>query len=57
MTIGKKWFLTIVAISIVIGALTGVAGYFLGLGGGVTGGITGAICGATAAFLLRQPSR
>ncbi len=37
-----------VLIGIGIGALTGGAGYFLGLGGAVTGGVTGAICGVVA---------
>ena len=42
-----------VLIGIGIGALTGGAGYFLGL---VTGGVTGAICGVVAVFVLRRPS-
>ena len=57
MSISRKNLLTVVAISIGIGALTGVAGHFLGLGAGVVGGATGAICAVTAVLLLRQPSR
>ena len=49
--------LTIMVVSIGLGALIGVAGPFLGLGAGVVGGATGAICAVTAVFLLRQPSR
>ena len=45
-----------VLIGIGIGALTGGAGYLLGLGGAVTGGVTGAICGVVAVFVLRRPS-
>ena len=55
--IPKNRILTLLAISIVIGALTGVAGSFLDLGGAVIGGVAGAVCGATGVFLLRQPSR
>ncbi len=57
MDTAKNKILTLVAISVAIGALTGVAGHFLGLGGAVIGGVTGAACGATGAFLFRRPSR
>jgi len=55
--IPRNKILTLVAIGMVIGALTGVAGYFHGLSGAVIGGVAGAVCGATGAFLFRQPSR
>ena len=55
--IPKNKLPTLVAIGIVIGTLTGVAGYFHGLGGAVIGGVAGAVCGATGAFLFRRPSR
>lgn len=57
MGIPRNKILTLVAIGMVIGALTGVAGYFHGLSGAVIGGVAGAVCGATGAFLFRQPSR
>ena len=53
----KKKILTLVAIGMAIGTLTGVAGYFHGIGGAVIGGVAGAVCGAIGAFLFRQPSR
>ena len=53
----KNKILTLVAISMVIGALTGVAGGLLDLSGAVIGGVAGAICGATGAVLFRRPSR
>ena len=55
--VSKKRILTLVAICMVIGTLTGIAGYFHGIGGAVIGGVTGAVCGATGVFLFRQPSR
>ena len=57
MGILKKKILTLLAISLAIGALTGVVGYLLDLSGAVIGGVTGAVCGATGAFLFRRPSR
>ena len=53
----KKKLLTCVVIGLGIGALTGVAGYYLDLSGVVTGGVTGAICGVIAVFIMRQPSQ
>ena len=57
VSIQKKKLLTVVVISIGIGALTTVAGYFLGLSSAANGGVTGAICGTTAVLILRQPSQ
>lgn len=53
----KKKILTLAAIGVVIGTLTGVAGYFHGIDGAVIGGVAGAVCGATGAFLFRRPSQ
>ena len=49
--------LTLVVICVVVGTLTGIAGYFHGIGGAAIGGVTGAVCGATGVFLFRRPSR
>ena len=57
MDIPKNKMLTLVAISMVIGALTGVAGGLLDLSSAVIGGVAGAVCGATGAVLFRRPSR
>ena len=50
----KKKILMIVAISVGVGAVTGVSGYFLGLDSAVNGGVTGALCGTIAVFLHRS---
>ena len=57
MNIPTTKLLTVVAVCIGIGAIIGVAGYLLDLGGAVTGGVGGAICAVAAFLLLRRPSR
>ena len=57
MSIWTKKLLKIVVISLGIGALSGIAGQFLGLNTVVLGGLTGAICGVLAVYLIRQQSQ
>jgi len=52
----KEKLLTLVVVAIVIGALAGVAGHFLGVSGGAVAGVAAGVCGAIGAIVVGRPS-